>query len=902
MADYAQIAPGVEGFAFVDPETNELVTLDSDTPGSNQIGLRPATPQEIEGAKRGHAAQGFGQKAIGLSEQVVSGATFGAVTRKTPEAKARSQVLEQENPALKTAARLTGTILPAIAVEVGTGGAATPLIGAAAARAVSFGAAELAQSAAYEMADAAETDRNIEIGNIAQGLLEGAAFLGAGRLVGKLARRGASVVDDVAGDPAMALARAQKQSATAADVERATPTWREARHYADNAEQIHGEINELAAQAGNKLFGRNGSASRAHNVAEKKSDIFGKMQDADSVRVLDNLERYADEAEALAGKMASPQAASTIKQHAARMRALSAGADVEDAAIAVDEYKKHLDTWREALGRVKATAKMTAKQNVAAIDEVLEPVRKELEDAKVWGKTWAEKQAKENKLWSGDEGIINSRARWQAKLMEREAGAAGTARQGLSSVPVFRMQGDMAERVLAMSKSDREYILRNMRQDIAQTEEMGKIKRDLGGTETRAAVDESLADLAEFKDAVSEIDRISRLTNVHGARMKKLLGSNKSIAEELLDAAPIGGALAGGIPGAIAGVAVKGLKKMALEAMTPVAKEGKAATLAELRRAIAARNEMRVSGKFSDPGKLSAADVADRLRGAGRKVISSGKETITEAAGGTALAAGALGIANMAAETQAIRELDQHSKDATERAMLTLASPDASVLPLPDISKRFQGDAPDLTTAYRTKMADLKRLVDDPDEFIARTTAAFQPLADAGHPELASKLITRMMVGARYLLENAPPSIAVSMFSPDGGTPDEIAILQYAPVWEAVWRPTDCVRDFSQRLATPSAVRALRDVHPDVYARMQAEVFKTLAPGGPAVDFETKRYLDVTMQMGAALGRSFSPKMSSLLATARQDNKQSTQSLGGENNIAPPLSTVGFSKGPTAIR
>jgi hypothetical protein len=199
-------------------------------------------------------------------------------------------------------------------------------------------------------------------------------------------------------------------------------------------------------------------------------------------------------------------------------------------------------------------------------------------------------------------------------------------------------------------------------------------------------------------------------------------------------------------------------------------------------------------------------------------------------------------------------------------------------------------------------MADLKRLVDDPDEFIARTTAAFQPLADAGHPELASKLITRMMVGARYLLENAPPSIAVSMFSPDGGTPDEIAILQYAPIWEAVWRPTDAVRDFAQRLATPSAVRALREVHPDVYARMQAEVFKTLAPGGPGVDFETKRYLDVTMQMGAALGRSFSPKMSSLLATARQDNKQSTQSLGGENNIAPQLSTVGFSKGPTAIR
>jgi len=83
---------------------------------------------------------------------------------------------------------------------------------------------------------------------------------------------------------------------------------------------------------------------------------------------------------------------------------------------------------------------------------------------------------------------------------------------------------------------------------------------------------------------------------------------------------------------------------------------------------------------------------------------------------------------------------------------------------------------------------------------------------------------------------------------------------------------------------------------------MQAQVFQTLAAGGPAGDFETKRYLDNTMQMGAALGRSFSPKMSDLLATMRQDQKQSTKSLGGENNIAPETATVGFSKGPTTIR
>lgn len=900
MADYVQIAPGVEGYAFVDPETNELVTLQTDTPGTDQVGLRPASVEEIEGAKQGHAAQGIGQKALGLGEQAVSGATFGLLRNDSRAAEARAQVLEQENPLLKGAAKVVGTLLPAAA----TGGATEAVAGAGAVgRVLSFGAEELTQSAAFEMADAAETDRKVEIGNIAQGLLEGAAFLGAGRLTGKLFRRGEEAMADVAGHPSQAVARAQKASATAADVERATPTWGEAKHYAENAEQIHTEINELGSQAGNKLYGRNGSASRAHNVSEKKADIFGKMQDADGGAVLDSLERYADEADALSAKMASPQARSTIKQHADRLRGLSAGADVEDAAIAVDEYKKHLDQWRESLGRVKATARMTAKANVAAIDEVLEPVRKGLEDPKVWGKAWAEKQAKENKLWSGDDGIINARSRWQDKLMEREAGAAGTARQGLSSVPVFRMKGDMAERVLGMSKPDREYILKNMRSDIEKTEQMGQIKRDLGGVEVRKAVDESMADLAEFKDAVNELERLSRTVNVHGPRLKKLgVGGGKGLAEDLLDAAPIGGALAGGPVGALAGVAIRGVKKMALDAMTPIAKESRALTIDELRAGISARNGMRVSGKFQGASRLDSAAIGDAAKAGGKKLIKAGKETAVEAAGGTALAAGALGVAHMAAETAAIRELDQNSKDATERAMLSLASPDAKVAGLPSVATRFQGEHASLTDAYRTKMADLKRLIEDPDEFIARSVAAFQPLADAGHPEIAAKLITRMQIGARYLLENAPPSIAVSMFSPDGGTPDEIAILQFAPVWEAVWRPTDTVRDFASRRATPSAVRAIREVHPDVYARMQAEVFRTLAPGGPAVDFETKRYLDNVMQLGAALGRSFSPKMSDLLAQGRQDNRQSTQSLGGENNIAPQSAAAGFSTGPTALR
>ena len=78
MAEYAKIGEGVEGYAYVDPETNELVTLQDDRPGSAQTNLRPATLEEIEGARQGLAASSLSQKAIALGEQAVSGATFGS--------------------------------------------------------------------------------------------------------------------------------------------------------------------------------------------------------------------------------------------------------------------------------------------------------------------------------------------------------------------------------------------------------------------------------------------------------------------------------------------------------------------------------------------------------------------------------------------------------------------------------------------------------------------------------------------------------------------------------------------------------------------------------------------------------------------------------------------------------
>jgi hypothetical protein len=923
MAEYAKIADGVEGYAYVDPETNELVTLQDDSLGTTQTHLRPATREEIEGARAGHAASSMSQKALGLGEQALSGATFGQVQslpftdiQDFAGRRARSQVLGQENPILKGAANVAGTLLPSIAAEAVTGGAATPLVGAAWGGRAAFAAGTLAQAAAQEFSQAAQTDRDVEIGNIAQGLMEGAAFLGVGRLAGKLFRRAEQGVADVAqglhGGPADTLARGQAKAATAAEVERITPTRAEARYYAQNAEQINSELNDLGYQAGNNLFGREGSFQKAHAIQYKKADIFGKMQDADVDLISDAVNKYADEADALSAKLVdtshtsapSPAASRSLRAQAGNLRATLAAGDVEDAAIAVDSYKRHLDDLREKFGSPATKGSDPLRANVKMIDEVLEPTRAELIDPKIWGKNWAQKQAEENALWSGKDGIINSRALWQSELMQRAPGAAGSYRTEWGTLPVFQMKGDIVERVLGMNPSQRRQVIGALENDIAKTEAMSQIKLQIGGPGTRDAVGQVLKDTGDLKEALGEIKRLTKLQDVHGAILKK--GAGAGIHDELGEAiggaggAAIGGAVGGPVGAVVGGIAGRGLKKVAADLLTPVGRESRAMAIADLKANIAARNADRVSGKFKGAG---AGDIAERLKATGRKVVQAGKETTGEAIAGTAMAGGALGIAHVAAETAAIRELDQHGRETTERAMLALANPNASIMRLPPAVSRFQGDYPDLQTAYLAKFGDLKKLATDPEAFIERVSQAFQPLAEAGHPEVASKLIQRMQIGVQYLLENAPPTMGQSMFNPDGDQPDDIAILQYAPVWEAVWHPLDTVRDVASMSAGPSAIKALKAVHPDVHSRLLAETFRTLAQAGPTVDFETKRYLDNVFDMGAALGRSFSPQFSNLMAQQRAGNKQpSAQSLGGESVIAPPSATAGFSNGPTAIR
>ena len=131
------------------------------------------------------------------------------------------------------------------------------------------------------------------------------------------------------------------------------------------------------------------------------------------------------------------------------------------------------------------------------------------------------------------------------------------------------------------------------------------------------------------------------------------------------------------------------------------------------------------------------------------------------------------------------------------------------------------------------------------------------------------------------------------MVRPDGIPPDSLAIMKWASMYNAVFSPGDVVYDVATGDATPTQIKALREVHPDVYGGLRANVLKQVAQVGQKIPFETLRTLDVLFDLPGAAGLSFDSGMQATMAQAyaQASSKNPKQSLGGESVIAPSSAT-----------
>lgn len=900
---------------MVDPRTGEVYenVPDADV-GKAQAEFGLISPEEYAYQQK---YGDFRNQAEAAGKVAANVATLGIAGFDSAEDKAQIRVFRDKSPSLAALTETAAAIAPAAVGGVGAAGALGRL--GASARAAQIGGLvteEVLQSYAVEQEQALEQERDIEVGNVIMGLPLAMGISAAGRLA-RGATRGtkafagglrAGLADNVAeaadaSSNMLAQGRRTSQArrsvgaASAAGDTRVPLTETEVRQYAQGRDEIHNQVERFGGDAiEDGVAGMNPAFDELSNIGLKRSDVAGKMADADVESMLDFADTNIAAIDDLATKLEAQgqtKAAKTLRAHVNEMAEAYTLVDQapEELAIAGDRAKRAMQKLRGKYSRIKD---VTAENIVGQLDEVSEPMRLALEDGNTWGKLWSEKQLGENRLWAGDEGLIRSGAIWQKEFIEQLPGPAGRKWTDTSEVPVFKVRGDIVQHALAMKKRDFELAMNAWSKWIDNAEEMALLKTELGVDSAQVAprLQQSLSDM---RTTIDELKTIREVDHRGAGVIKKEAAKAEAqgLGEMAFDVAE-------NIPGVrLVDTAAEKLTGKSLrdrlfqpkikDALKEYTREEAGAIIRERRGGL---------GKPSRPkppsgpqgGPPVAPPAAPTPMGGVDRVSLVGRSFADSARGETAT-------------TDALSEISQNNRAIQERAALGLIAKDSRPPKLPPLAERFKEGAPSIQAAFKNKVDDLQRAAEDPQAFVDGMTDTFGRLADGGHASLYEQVIVRTQVGAQYLLANMPPSVGISMARPDGIPPDSLAIMKWAAMYNAVFSPGDVVYDVGTGDATPTQIRALREVHTDIYANLRIEVLKQVGQAGANIPFETLRSLDNLFDVPGVAGPAFGPGMSATMAQAyaAPAAKNPRQSLGGESVIAPPSATSKFSRGPSNI-
>lgn len=893
--------------AYIDRATKQLVfknkTSDADTLAQRRArGLMNATPEDIDTRRTYLQNTTTAEQATSAAKLGANVATFGLAGFDSAEDRQKIKDFRDASPTLSTLTEVAGAAAPALlAPELAPEVMASLGISKGAASVGRIVGEEVFQAGTLEREHAMEEQRGIELGNVLQGLPLALGLSAAGRLARGAARRVSQVGDsalEAAESEGNALAQGRRTSqarrsvgaAGAAEDVRPPLTDAEVRQYAQNRPQVHAEVERLGGDAIEDVSGGMAPAfDEVHNIGLKKADVAGRMKDASPEAMNSFAETHVEAIETLAKDLEARGQKAAARQLNAHVEEMinAAGGDAEDLAIASDRAKRTLDRFRTRYGAA-ARRDITAEGIVDAIDEVVTPLRSDLEDGSTWGKLWSEKQSAENKLWSGDDGLIRSGSVWQHEFLEQLPGAAGRMRRGLHEVPVFKTRGDIVDHALKMKPRDFELAMNAWGKWVDKAEDMSLLKTDLGvqsvGTTPVMRLQQGLNDM---RTTISELKAL-REAETRGANVIKKAeaeASSQSLGEKAFDLAS---SLPG--PGAVLNTADRLAEKLTGKSLRNQLFEPKiAAPVKELSReeagaAVRARQQAR--------GKPTERAVP---RGpSGGKDIPAGQ--LAEQLGALGRTGAGAVVRSQMPITDSLAEISDHSRAIQERAALGLVSKESRAQKLPPLATRFKEGAPDLTTAFQNKVDDLRRATDDPTAFVNGMTDTFGPIAHGGHEDLFARTVARVQIGTQYLLANVPPSVGISMVRPDGIPPDAVAVMKFAAMWSGAFAPGDVVYDVGTGDATPTQIKALREVHPDIYGALRAEVLKQIAQAGQKIPFETLRSLDNLFDLPGVAGPAFGPSMTKTMADAYAQKAAASpsKSLGGESVVAPDSATKGL--------
>jgi len=281
-----------------------------------------------------------------------------------------------------------------------------------------------------------------------------------------------------------------------------------------------------------------------------------------------------------------------------------------------------------------------------------------------------------------------------------------------------------------------------------------------------------------------------------------------------------------------------------------------------------------------------------------RGLAESGLESIINHVvpfGGTMLKLGKrlVGIdgAARAATKQVARNLAGVGLGYAERAGLSLArgaAGGAAAAGAMTALARFTGDysGPEESFEAKRKILDAEQVTPDVLYDVLGQSLGDLPKVN---PELFQQIAARTAGKVRYMRDNLPPGLQVSLLYPNGTPVSRSALRDFATQWNTVMDPESVLQDIDAGTATPLQMETLKGSDPDLYQQLRGDIIEQVGTHFAQVPMSTKLQLDLLLGADGLAGPMFSTKAADMIGEAMQAQKEQGQK-------APPPPPSGESK------
>lgn len=196
--------------------------------------------------------------------------------------------------------------------------------------------------------------------------------------------------------------------------------------------------------------------------------------------------------------------------------------------------------------------------------------------------------------------------------------------------------------------------------------------------------------------------------------------------------------------------------------------------------------------------------------------------------------------------------------------------------------ERFQGDYPDLQTAFEARRKTLDAVMADPLVLHQMIGQHLGPLSKV-NADAFSQIAARLQSAVQYLHENMPAQMSANMVRPSGIPMSRATARDFAQKYNSALNPASVFEDVKNGTATPTQMRTLQTVHPDLYDGLRLHLVRQVAQNPGSMSTQRKLRMDILFGGDGLAGRAYSWPLANAIRSYRQAR---TDQAGSGNQVA----------------